>query len=86
MNEKNNRKTQMICDVCGQTGARIRRVTETFGKGIDLFIVENIPMVTCPHCGESYFTAETLHELERIKLHRKSLAVARSVEVAKFAA
>ena len=76
----------MVCDICGRAGARIRRVTETYGKGKDLLVIENIPLVTCPYCGESYFTAETLHELERIKLHRKSFAVARPVEVARFAA
>lgn len=75
----------MICDICGKKGARIRRITETFGKGKNLLIIENIPMVHCPHCGESYFTAETLHEIERIKLHRKNFAVERPVEVASFA-
>ncbi len=74
----------MICDICGKEGARIRRVTETYGKGADLLIIENVPMVSCPHCGESYFTAETLHEIERIALHRKSFAVERPVEVAEF--
>jgi len=59
-------------------------VTETFGKGKKLLVIENIPLVSCPHCGESYFTADTLHEIERIKLHRKSFAVERSVEVATF--
>lgn len=83
MSKKNQ---QIVCDVCGTPGARIRRVTETFGKGKDLLVIENVPLVTCPHCGESYFTAETLHELERIKLHRRSFATTRPVEVAKFAA
>lgn len=75
----------MVCDICGQEGARLRRVTETYGKSKDLLVIENIPMVSCPHCGESYFTAETLHELERIRLHRKSFAARRPVEVARFA-
>lgn len=75
----------MICDICGEEGARIRRVARTYGKGKDLLVIENIPVVSCPHCGESYLTAETLHEIERIKLHRKSLAVARPVKVASFA-
>jgi YgiT-type zinc finger domain-containing protein len=74
----------MVCDICGRKGARIRRVTETYGKGEDLLLIEDIPMIRCPHCGESYFTAETLHEIERIKLHRKSIAVQRPVEVARF--
>jgi YgiT-type zinc finger domain-containing protein len=74
----------MICDICGKEGASIRKVTETCGKGKKLLLIENIPMVSCPHCGESYFTAETLHEIERIKLHRKNLVVKRPVEVANF--
>jgi len=75
----------MVCDICGKKGARICKVSETYGKGKDLMIIENIPMVSCTRCGESYFTAETLHEIERIRLHHKALAVKRSVEVASFA-
>jgi len=60
-------------------------VTENYGQGKCLLVIENIPMVACPSCGGSYFTADTLHELERIKLHRKRFAVPRMVEVAKFA-
>jgi YgiT-type zinc finger domain-containing protein len=75
----------MKCDFCGREGARIRRVARTYGKGKDLLVIQNIPVISCPHCGESYLTAETLHEIERIKLHRKSLAVERPVEVASFA-
>lgn len=75
----------MICDNCGKKGARIRYVTRTYGKGDNLLVIENIPLISCPHCGESYFTAETLHEIERIKLHRKSFAQERRVAVASFA-
>ncbi len=76
---------KMICDTCGKEGARIRRVARTYGKGKDIFVIENVPIVTCPHCGESYLEAETLHEIERIKLHKKSFAVKRSVSVVEFA-
>lgn len=44
----------MICDVCGKQGARVRRVARTYGKGKDILVIENVPIVTCPHCGESY--------------------------------
>jgi YgiT-type zinc finger domain-containing protein len=74
----------MVCDICGKEGARIRKITEACGKGKDLLVIENIPMISCPNCGESYFMADTLHEIERIKLHRKSFAEKRSVEVALF--
>ena len=75
----------MKCDICGREGASIRGITKSYGKGKDLLVIEKIPVVGCPHCGETYLTAETLHEIERIKRHRKSLAVERPVEVAKFA-
>lgn len=75
----------MICDICGKESAQVRRITETYGKGKNLLVIENVPMVSCLSCGESYFTAETLHEIERIKRHRKSFSVKRPVEVASFA-
>ncbi len=76
---------QMICDVCGKPGARIRKVARTYGKGKDILVIANVPVVTCPHCGESYLEAETLHEIERIKLHKKSFVVKRSVPVVEYA-
>lgn len=75
----------MLCDICGKNGARVRRVAKTYGKQKDLLVIENIPVVTCASCGESYLTAETLHEIERLKLHRRSLAVKRPVGVVSFA-
>jgi len=75
----------MVCDICGKSGARVRRVTKSYGKGKNLLVIENIPVVVCPNCGESYLTAETLHEIERLKLHRKKLAQERSVAVVAFA-
>lgn len=75
----------MVCDVCGHKGARIRRVSRSYRKGDKLLVIEKIPVISCPHCGESYLTAETLHEIERIKLHRKSFAASRRVSVAEFA-
>jgi len=74
----------MICDICGQEGVRIRKVARTYGKEDDLLIIKNIPVISCPYCGESYFTAETLYGIDKIKLHRAELAVQRSVEVANF--
>ena len=75
----------MVCAVCGQEGARIRRVTRSYGKGATLLIIENVPVVSCPHCGISYLTAQTLHEIDRIKRHHDELASQRPVAVAAFA-
>ncbi len=74
----------MQCDICGQEGAKIRRVTRSYGKGDDLLVIENIPIISCPNCGESYLTATTLHKIDKIKKHRQELTVQRSVEVASF--
>lgn len=75
----------MTCDICGKSGAQVRHLTRSYGHGSNLLVIENVPVVVCPHCGESYLTAETLHEIERIKLLRRSLAKSRAVAVASFA-
>ena len=74
----------MTCDLCGETGARAHRVSRSYGKGLDLLVIENVPVVRCPHCGGSYLTAETLHAIEHIKSHRRGEAKKRSVAVASF--
>jgi YgiT-type zinc finger domain-containing protein len=74
-----------ICEVCGKPGAKTRLVSRSYGRGTNLLVIENVPVVSCPHCGESYLTAETLHEIEHIKLQREFFAVQRLVPVAEFA-
>lgn len=75
----------LVCDVCGKPGAKLRYVSKSYGEGETLFVIEHVPVISCPHCGESYLTAETLHEIERIKLHKQQLAEQRAVPVAVFA-
>jgi len=74
----------MKCDVCGEERGTVKLVTRSFGKKADLLIIEDIPVIACAACGESYMTAETLHEIERIKMHRHGFAVKRPVEVTVF--
>ena len=75
----------VICDNCGKPGARIRHVLRSYGKGDHLLVIENVPVISCPSCGESYLTARTLHEIERIKRERQQRATTRPVAVAEFA-
>ena len=77
---------KMKCDNCGKPRARIRQIARTYGKGKNLLLIEDIPIIDCLDCTESYMTAETLHEIERIKLHRGSFAIRRPVQVVAFAA
>lgn len=78
-----NKVKSEICEICGGK-AQIKYVTRSYGKGANLLVIENVPVMSCANCGESYLTAETLHEIARIKLHRKSFAKKRNVEVAEF--
>ncbi|MFN0243440.1 MAG: YgiT-type zinc finger protein [Planctomycetota bacterium] len=73
-----------ICDNCGKKGARVRRVTRSFGSGKQLFLISNLPLIACPACGEKYFTAATLHEISRIRAHWRKLSVKKSLPVARF--
>ena len=75
---------KLNCDVCGKPGVRAGHITRTYGKGKKTLLIENVPILSCPHCRQSYFTAATMHEIERIKIHRKSLAKPKRVDVAAF--
>ena len=79
------KKTTERCAACGKPGVMHRRLARTFGRGASLLVIENVPVIACPTCGESYMTAETLYEIERLKLHRKSLAKKRNVATVSFA-
>ena len=74
----------MKCDICGKSGAKVRRLTQTVGKDRSSFLVRNVPVISCSSCGESYLTAETLRELERMRLHWRELTKEEKVPVATF--
>ena len=75
----------MVCDCCGKKGAVSKRVTRSLGRGKSILVIEDVPMVVCPNCGQSYFTADTLHELERLRLHKESMGALRFTPVIKYA-
>jgi YgiT-type zinc finger domain-containing protein len=75
----------ILCDLCGRPGLQTKLVTRSYGKGASLLVIEGIPLHSCPHCGETYLTADTLHEVERIRALRKAVSVVRPVPVATFA-
>ncbi len=81
----NNRHQERKCDNCGKTGAIEKRITRIYGRGRNALVIENVPVIVCPHCGASYLEAKTLYEIERIKLHRKSFAKSQALDVATFA-
>lgn len=74
----------MICDICGEKNAKVRRITRSFGRGAATFLIENVPVVSCASCGESYLTAETLKEIECIRTHWRELSVDKKVPTIRF--
>ena len=74
----------MQCDLCGAQTAIIKKSTKSFDRGSSLVVIENIPIVHCPRCHESYLTADTARELDRIRKNRRSLGKAMRVLVASF--
>ncbi|MEQ8538691.1 MAG: YgiT-type zinc finger protein [Coleofasciculus sp. D1-CHI-01] len=36
------------CDICGSDNVIIRQITRAYGKGEDLLVIENIPILSCP--------------------------------------
>ena len=74
----------MKCDICGKEGARQRYVSRSYGKGESLLVIEDVPTIHCPNCGERYLTAQTLKGIERIKTDRQTAAPKRLVSVAVF--
>ena len=74
----------MICDMCGKEGIHQRYVSRSYGKDEALFVIEDVPVMSCTECGESYLTARTLHAIERLKRLRLSTEKKHPVQVAVF--
>lgn len=74
----------MKCQICGKNTASIKRVTKSFGRGHSLVVVEDIPVLSCSSCHESYITADTAREIDRIRKNRVTVGKAKRVLVASF--
>jgi YgiT-type zinc finger domain-containing protein len=72
--------------MCGADTARVRHVTRSFGRGDRLVLIENIPYICCPRCGERYFTAATMREIERLKMLKAARIRRRPIPIISFGA
>jgi YgiT-type zinc finger domain-containing protein len=57
-------------------------MSRSYGSGEAILLVENIPVVKCPDCGESYLEASTLRQIDQLKRERRKVTARRSVPVA----
>jgi YgiT-type zinc finger domain-containing protein len=74
-----NNNHRVTCENCGREGAHVRRIARTYGKPDQKLVIENIPQIICPHCGENYFTSQTLQRVEEIIHHRRSGSTAQGM-------
>lgn len=65
-------------------GAKTRHVSQSYGKGADMVVIDHVPVVVCPNCDESYMTADTMHDVERLKLHRRTVKALRLAPVINY--
>jgi YgiT-type zinc finger domain-containing protein len=70
----------MICEFCdGNTRSKtVRRQHWLNGK---LYIVENVPAEVCPECGERYFHATVLDQIDRLLQSTHAIKQTLEVEV-----
>ncbi len=70
----------MKCEFCeGETTAR--KVTKQHWLNGRLYLVENVSAQVCRECGEQYFSAETLDEIDRLLSGRHDVTRKLEVEV-----
>ena len=70
----------MLCEFCGgeTKGKNVRR-QHWFKK--KLYIVENVKAEVCTECGERYFHARTLDEIDSFLSHKHPVKAFISVEI-----
>lgn len=74
----------MKCELCGAQAAVGKKTTKSFGRGESLVVIENIPIIHCTSCHDSYLTADTAREIDRIRKNRRNRGKAKRVLVASF--
>jgi YgiT-type zinc finger domain-containing protein len=74
----------MICEYCrGRTiSKQVKRQHWLNGQ---LYILENVPAVVCTDCGERYFHAATLDDIDRLLLADHAVKETLNVEVVTLA-
>ncbi len=71
----------MICKNCGKPSAYHNTITRTYGKGDDLLVIEDVPVISCRNCGIDLISAETFHALNQLRNSAEVRAAKRLVAV-----
>jgi YgiT-type zinc finger domain-containing protein len=70
----------MICEFCGSKTIRKKVKRQHWLRG-KLYIVENVNAEVCTECGERYFHATTLDEIDRLLLAEHEVKERMDVEI-----
>ena len=58
---------QVVCDHCSSGILRPTQIRMAFWRGDSLVVVQNIPAMVCPDCGEEYVDDPTVVQLDRMR-------------------
>ena len=83
--ESENKSEFLICGICGHQAARLIKRPQVLGKGAAMIVIEDVPVIACRHCGESYMTAGTMHRLDQVRRGQDLLPERYQIPVAAFA-
>jgi YgiT-type zinc finger domain-containing protein len=79
---KEKERNLIVCDICGVKAARVVKRPQILGRGEQMMLVDNVPVIACKNCGESYMTSTTMHKLDDIRIKQK--LTERKIAVAEF--
>ena len=85
MKAKKEIQKLMNCQLCNQKTALVAHIDKVFGRGEKKILIENIPVIHCSNCRESYLTDTTMRQLDEIRLNHDTLSIPITLGVAKIA-
>lgn len=73
-----------ICVHCEEKAARQVKLPQVYRKQEKLIVIDNVPMMLCDNCGQSYIDGPTWKAIDLVLAEPGSRTQKRSIEVADF--
>lgn len=74
-----------VCIHCGVQRARLVRLPQVYSRGEQMVVIENVPMMLCDSCGQSYISSEVWGAIDRVLACPDRYARQKTVKVAELA-
>jgi YgiT-type zinc finger domain-containing protein len=75
----------IVCHICDKKTALEARMDKVFGKGEKKVLIENIPVIHCSNCRESYLTDATMRQLDEIRQNSTTMNISATLRLARIA-